>query len=158
GPGGLVTVDHALTNTADGVVTVEQFEATLPAPRTADHLTSFTGRWAREKIPVTTPMPPGAVCRTSRRGRGGHDAPWVSIASRGVPRNRSGESWAVHLGWSADVVHRTDRMTDHSVLLGAGELLRPGEIRLASGQTHVTPTAYFAWSDAGLDGLATRFH
>ena len=158
GPGGLVTVDHALTNTADGVVTVEQFEATLPAPRTADHLTSFTGRWAREKIPVTTPMPPGAVCRTSRRGRGGHDAPWVSIASRGVPRNRSGESWAVHLGWSADVVHRTDRMTDHAVLLGAGELLRPGEIRLASGQTHVTPTAYFAWSDAGLDGLSARFH
>ncbi|MBO0608579.1 alpha-galactosidase [Myceligenerans salitolerans] len=156
--GGLVTLRHALTNTGTGAVTVEQLDAVLPVPRAAGHLTGFTGRWAREKTPATTTMPSGAATVTSRRGRGGHDAPWVSIASAGPPRNRSGEAWAVHLGWSADVVHRTDRMTDHETQLGAGELLRPGEIRLAPGQTHETPTAYFAWSDSGLDGLSRRFH
>ncbi|GAA1851254.1 alpha-galactosidase [Myceligenerans crystallogenes] len=158
GPGGLVTVAHAVTNTGDGVVGVEQLETTLPLPRQADHLTSFTGRWAREKVPVTAPMAPGAATRVSRRGRGGHDAPWVSVASGGVPRNGSGEVWAVHLGWSADVVHRTDRMTEHGVLFGAGELVRPGEIRLAHGETYKAPVAYFAWSDEGLDGVGARFH
>ncbi|MBE1874773.1 alpha-galactosidase [Myceligenerans pegani] len=158
GHGGLVTLRHALTNTGEGTVTIDHLDTALPVPRGADHLTSFTGRWAREKTPVTTSMPPGASTVTSRRGRGGHDAPWVSIASAGEPRNRTGESWAVHLGWSADVVHRTDRMTDHETQLGAGELLRPGEIRLAPGETYEAPVAYFAWSDNGLDGLSRRFH
>ncbi|GAB3160566.1 alpha-galactosidase [Myceligenerans halotolerans] len=158
GPGGLVTLRHTLKNTGEGTVTLDQLDATLPVPRAADHLTGFTGRWPREKSPVTTAMPAGAATVTSRRGRSGHDAPWVHIASAGVPRNRTGEAWAVHLGWSADVVHRTDRMTDHETLLGAGELLRPGEIRLAPGETYEAPVGYFAWSDEGLDGLSRRFH
>ncbi|GAB4084262.1 alpha-galactosidase [Myceligenerans cantabricum] len=158
GHGGLVTVAHTLTNTGEGIVSVDHLDATLPVPRDADRLTGFTGRWAREKSPVTAPMPTGATTQVSRRGRGGHDAPWVSIASAGEPRNRTGQAWAVHLGWSADVVHRTDRMSEHTTLLGAGELLRPAEVRLADGETYEAPVAYFAWSDAGLDGLSGRFH
>jgi alpha-galactosidase len=56
------------------------------------------------------------------------------------------------------VRHRVDRLTEHVTLLGAGELLRPGEVRLEPGQSYRTPTAYFAWSPAGLDGVADRFH
>jgi hypothetical protein len=103
-------------------------------------------------------MPTGATTRSSRRGRGGHDAPWVSIASVGEPRNRTGQAWAVHLGWSADVVHRTDVLSERENQFGAGELLRPGEVRLSPGETYETPVAYFAWSDDGLDGLSHRFH
>ncbi|GAA1875206.1 alpha-galactosidase [Myceligenerans crystallogenes] len=158
GAGGLVRIDHELRNTGRGVVEVSWIEATLPVPRAADHVTTFSGRWTREKLPLTTVMPRGATVRESRRGRGGHDAPWVTLASRGTPRNRSGEVWAVHLGWSADVRHRTDRVTDHTTLLGVGELLRPGEIRLEPGETYRTPAACFSWSDAGLDGVADRFH
>lgn len=158
GAGGLVLVDHELRNEGETAVDVAWIEATLPVPKSAGHLTSFSGRWTREKAPVTVPTPPGSTVRESRRGRGGHDAPWVSLASIGEPRNRGGEVWAVHLGWSADVRHRSDRVTDHVTLLGAGELLRPGEIRLGPGETHRTPTAYFSWSAAGLDGVADRFH
>lgn len=156
--GGLVLLDHALTNTGVGDLEVVHVEATLPVPRTADHLTSFGGRWNREKTPTTTPMPRGAWLRESRRGRGGHDNPWVTFASDGTPRNRTGEVWAVHLAWSADVRHRCDRVTEHVTLLGAGELLRPHEIRLAPGETYAAPTACFAWSGAGLDGVSERFH
>ena len=158
GAGGLVLLGHELTNDGPGPADVELLEATLPVARTAGRLTQFTGRWTREKHPVTTAMPPGSTTRTSRRGRGGHDAPWVTIASTGAPRNRSGEAWAVHLAWSADVVHRLDRMTEHPTLLGAGEHLRPGEVRLAPGESYATPTAFFAWSDRGLDGISDRFH
>ncbi|WP_030154638.1 alpha-galactosidase [Glycomyces sp. NRRL B-16210] len=158
GAGGLVLVEQELTNAGEGTVEVAWLEATLPVPRSADHVTSFSGRWTREKSPLTTPMPRGANVRETRRGRSGHDAPWATLASEGSPRNRGGEVWAVHLGWSADVRHRTDRGPEHLTLLGAGELLRPGEIRLGPGAAHRTPTAYFAWSDAGLDGVADRFH
>ena len=45
-----------------------------------------------------------------------------------------------------------------SRVLGGGELLAPGEVRLAPGETYTTPEAYFVWSDAGLDGLSDRLH
>lgn len=157
--GGVVTVEHAVTHAGtDGTLDVVALEPTLPVPRQADHLTAFGGRWTREKAPVTSVLQPGPTVRESRRGRGGHDSPWVSILSAGAPRNRAGEAWAVHLGWSADLVHRVDRVSEHTTLLGAGELLRPGEVRLAPGETYRTPTAYFVWSAAGLDGLSDRFH
>jgi alpha-galactosidase len=158
GAGGLVLLWHELTNDRPGLVDVHWLEATLPVPRSADYLTQFTGRWAREKAPVTTAMPVGSTARQTRRGRSGHDAPWVTVASSGAPSNRSGEAWATHLGWSADVTHRVDHLTEHATLLGAGELVRPGELRLAPGETYRAPVAYFAWSPAGLDGVADRFH
>ncbi|MFI2296777.1 alpha-galactosidase [Isoptericola sp. NPDC019571] len=158
GPGGLVVLDHELVNDGADRLEVAWLEATLPVPKTADHLTTFGGRWTREKSPLTTPMPRGTTVRESRRGRGGHDAPWVTLASEGAPRAGDGRVWAAHLGWSADVRHRVDRVTEHVSLLGAGELLRPGELVLAPGESYRAPTAYFAWSDGGLDGVAARFH
>lgn len=158
GPGGLVLLRHELVNDGSAVVDVHWLEAMLPVPRSADHLTQFTGRWSREKVPVTTAMPAGSTVRQTRRGRSGHDAPWVTLASSGTPRNRTGEVWATHLGWSADVTHRVDHLTEHTTLLGAGELVRPGEIHLSPGESYRTPVAYFAWSPAGLDGVQDRFH
>ena len=158
GAGGLVLLDHEIANTGDGTLEVAWLESTLPVPKEADHLTAFAGRWTREKSPLTAPMPRGTTVRESRRGRGGHDGPWVTLASNGIPKNRGGEVWAVHLGWSADVRHRTDRVNEHVAVLGAGELVRPGEIRLGTGDAYRTPTAYFAWSPTGLDGIADRFH
>lgn len=158
GAGGLVVLDHELVNDGADRLEVGWLEATLPVPKTADHLTTFGGRWTREKSPLTTPMPRGTTVRESRRGRGGHDGPWVTLASEGTPRAGQGRVWATHLGWSADVRHRVDRVTEHVSLLGAGELLRPGELVLAPGGSYRAPTAYFAWSDDGLDGVAARFH
>ena len=156
--GGLVTVTHRLDNRADSPLEIGWLEATMPVHRTASHLTTFSGRWTREKAPQTTAFPRGSIARESRRGRPGHDNPHVLIASDGAPRNRDGRLWAVHLGWSADTTYRTDRLTEHTTLVGAGELLRPGEVVLAAGESYTTPPAYFAWSDEGLDGISARFH
>jgi alpha-galactosidase len=156
--GGVLTVRHSIDNTADIAVVVEWLEATLPAPKAIDHTTDFAGRWTREKAPHTTPAPRGSHVRQTRRGRSGHDATNLLIASIDPPADRHGELWAVHLGWSADTTYRTDRASDSVTLLGAGEFLRPGEIILATGERYDTPTAYFAWSDRGLDGLSAAFH
>ncbi|MFL0409960.1 alpha-galactosidase [Microbacterium paludicola] len=155
---GVVTLAHEVVNTGDTALDIGWIEATLPVPKRADHLTTFSGRWSREKAPLTTPAPRGSVARQSRRGRPGHDSPYVQILSAGTPRNRSGELWAVHVAWSGDTTWRTDRTPDAVQLLGGGELLRPAEVRLSPGEAYRTPEVVFVHSSEGLDGLSARFH
>jgi len=162
--GGVVSVRHSIERIPplhaprSGPVIVDWLEATLPTPKATDHLTTFSGRWTREKVPLTSSIPRGSTVRQTRRGRGGHDAPMLYMTSIDRPRDRSGELWAVHLGWSADCTYRNDRMPDSVDVIGAGELLRAGEITLMPGEVYAAPTTYFAWSGLGLDGLSDRFH
>ena len=137
--GGVVWVEQRLRHdgeTETAHVEVEWLESALPVPTTTDSLTTFDGRWTREKRPVTTGMPSGSTVRQSRRGRPGHDAPTVAIASERPPLWGSGRLWAAHAAWSSDVTYRVDRVTDAVTLIGAGELLRPGELVLAPGQEY----------------------
>jgi alpha-galactosidase len=159
--GGVVWLSHALRHGGGQdaePVEVEWLEATLPVPTTADTLTTFDGRWTREKRPVTTGMPAGSTVRQSRRGRPGHDAPTAVIASEHAPLWGSGRLWGAHAAWSSDATYRVDRVTDAVTLIGAGELLRPGEIVLAPGDEYAAPRVAFVWSAAGLDGFAARTH
>src|SRR6478735_7025670 len=103
-------------------------------------------------------MPAGSTVRQSRRGRPGHDAPTMFIASERPPQWGSGRLWAAHAAWSSDVTYRVDRVTDAVTLIGGGELLRPGELVLAPGQEYAAPRVAFVFSQAGLDGLAARTH
>jgi alpha-galactosidase len=159
--GGVVWVEHALAHEGGAeaaAIDVDWLEATLPVPSTTDTLLTFDGRWTREKRPVVTPLPAGATVRQSRRGRPGHDSPVAAIAAIGAPRWQDGSLWGVHLAWSSDLTTRVDRVTDAVTLIGAGELLRPGEVRLAPGEEYRAPRAAFVHSTAGLDGFAHRLH
>lgn len=179
-PGGLLIIRQSLTNTAgsgaavsDPVVsatadftpvlspdplTITWLDATMPMPRCVDTLTQFTGRWPLEKQPATGSLPVGSITRDCRRGKTGHDSPWLFIASVGQPHWRSGEIWACHLAWSGNQMYRLDNLPAHEPLIGAGELTGPGEIRLEPGATYDAPEVCFAYSASGLDGMAARFH
>jgi len=161
--GGVVWVDVELSvaddESADAATyEVDWLEATLPVPTSTTHLTTFDGRWTREKRPVTTGMPAGSTVRQSRRGRPGHDTPVFFIASVDEPRWRSGSLWATHLAWSSDATYRVDRVTDAVTLIGSGELLRPGEMVLSAGQSYRAPRAAFVWAADGLDAMAGGLH
>ncbi|MFI0417228.1 alpha-galactosidase [Spongiactinospora sp. 9N601] len=136
--------------------------AMLPIPRRAAEVLDFTGRWLRERSPQRRALTHGAHVREVRRGKPGTDSPYLLVA--GVPGFgfRSGEVWALHVGWSGDQRYLAERLPEgagaHAGVIGGGELLRPGEVRLAPGAEYQTPTCYFAWSGAGLDGLSARFH
>ena len=157
--GGVVWVDQRL-ELPEGAEPVEigWLEATLPVPAGADALLTFDGRWTREKRPVALDLPPGSTVRQSRRGRPGHDAPVAAIVSRGAARWGEGEVWGVHAAWSSDVTMRTDRLTDAVPLIGAGELLQPGEIVLGGGEHFAAARVAFVYSADGLDGFAARVH
>ncbi|GHK03847.1 alpha-galactosidase [Streptomyces sp. Y2F8-2] len=139
-----------------------QVTTMLPLPRRAAEILDFTGKWSRERSPQRRPLGFGTYSREVRRGKPGLDSPY--LVTVGVPGFgfRHGEVWGVHLSWSGDQRYLVEQLPEgagtHAAVLGGGELLRPGEIRLAPGESYTTPVCHFTWSDQGLDGLADRFH
>ncbi|WP_329538936.1 alpha-galactosidase [Streptomyces sp. NBC_01358] len=136
--------------------------ALLPVPNRAQEILDFTGKWCRERSPQRGPLAFAGHVREVRRGRPGLDAP--HLLTVGVPGFgfRTGEVWALHVGWSGNQRWLAERLPEgagvHGSVLGGGELLTPGEIRLAPGDSYTSPECYFGWSAEGLDGLAARFH
>jgi alpha-galactosidase len=155
---GVLRVGHELVNTADTPLALAALEAVLPVGDRVGEVLDFTGRWTRERSPQRRALAQGSHVRETRRGRTGHDAPYVLALGTPGFATDAGEVWAVHLAWSGDAVYRHDALPEAGPLLGAGPLLRPGEIDLAPGESFRAPTAVFAWSDRGTDGVGARLH
>ncbi|HET9657347.1 MAG TPA: alpha-galactosidase [Kineosporiaceae bacterium] len=161
-PSGLLRVRHELTDLAGGY-RVDGVLAGLPVPDQAVELLDLTGRWCRERGPQRRPFQHGTSARLSRRGRTGHDATLLLAAGTPGFGFRHGEVWAVHTAWSGNHVHLAERLPEGagsggSGVLSGGELLLPGEIRLAAGQTYSTPWVCFTYSADGLDGASAQVH
>ncbi|WP_426562723.1 alpha-galactosidase [Angustibacter sp. McL0619] len=161
-PDGVLAADAAVTNTGDGRYDVAAVRPVLPLPAEAAELLDTTGRWCREGSPQRQDIRFGTWSRASRRGRTGHEGPLLMAAgSEGFGFGR-GEVWAVHLAWSGDSEYLVERLPEgagpHASTLVAAELLRAGEVRLEPGESYRSPTALFAWSADGLDGVAARWH
>jgi alpha-galactosidase len=161
---GILGIGHSLRNAATSGEPIEiaAIRALMPLPERAAEVLDMTGRWTAERRPQRAPLGFGTHWRAARRGRPGHDAPDLMVAGTAGFAFRSGEVWAAHLAWSGDSQQFVERLAEgagaHAAVIGAGEALAPGEIRLAPGETHEAPEALFAWSNAGLDGLSQRFH
>ncbi|MFD7025184.1 alpha-galactosidase, partial [Promicromonospora sukumoe] len=147
---------------AGEVYDLSHVTALLPLPARAVEVLDFSGRWSRERQPQRLPLVDGAHLREVRRGKPGVDSPYLLAVGTPGFGNRSGEVWAAHVAWSGDQRWIAQRLHEgagaHAAVLGGGELLRSGEVRLAAGESYTAPDVLFAWSDAGLDGIADRFH
>ncbi|MER7072259.1 alpha-galactosidase [Terrabacter sp. NPDC000476] len=161
---GVLRVDAAVTNTAvaDVPLDVAALRAILPLPVRADEVLDLTGRWCRERSPQRSRLDHGTHLRASRRGRTGHDATLLLMAgTRGFDWG-TGEVWAVHTAWSGNHEHLVESLPEgagrHHAVIGGGELLAPGEVRLGPGETYAAPTVVFVHSTEGLDGLSRRLH
>lgn len=134
----------------------------LPLPARAGEILDFTGKWCRERSPQRGTLAHGSHVREVRRGKPGQDAP--HLLTVGVPGFgfRTGEVWGLHVAWSGNQRWLAERSPEgagvHGGVLGGGESLAPGEIRLAPGESYTAPVCHFVWSDHGLDALADRFH
>ncbi len=64
---------------------------------------------------------------------------------------------AVHTAWSGNHVHYAERVFTGERVVGGGELLLPGEVRLDRDETYASPWVFFS-SGSGLDEVARRFH
>ena len=157
-PGGALRVRAAVTNTGAGRYVVDGLEIALPVP---DHLVEaldFTGRHERERVPQRHQVTDGLWLREERGGRPGLDAATQLILGTPGFSFTRGEVLAVHVAWSGNSVLRLERGPATGTTLGGGELLLPGEVSLATGETYSSPWVMFAASPDGLDGLAAIWH
>lgn len=90
---GLVRARAAVTNTADGVYTVDDLTVAFPVPSRAREVLDFAGRWGKERTPQRRELVVGTHERDSRKGRTGSDAATVlSVGEPGFGFAR-GEVW-----------------------------------------------------------------
>ncbi len=155
--GGLLRTQARITNTGEDGYQVDDLVMAFPVPPVARELLDFGGHWGRERVPQRREFTTGAHVREGRKGRTGADA--ATVLHAGVPGFGfgSGETWGVHVGWSGNHTHYAERAFTGEQLLGGGELLLPGEIVLASGESYTSPWLYGSYGD-GLDEVARRFH
>ena len=154
---------------------VDQLEVVFPLPSRVGEVLDFTGRQTAERIPQRHRLGDGLWLREGRRGHTGHDAATMVIAGLPGFGFGAGEAYGVHVAWSGNTVHRVERvpsglgmaeteagprerMQPGVTTIGGGELLLPGEIALAQGESYATPWVYLAASLGGLDDLAAQFH
>ncbi|HST82936.1 MAG TPA: alpha-galactosidase [Kineosporiaceae bacterium] len=155
-PSGLVRVEATVHNCGTDDYTLDGLVLALPLPDTATELLELTGRWGRERSPQRRPFGVSTHVRDSRRGRTGSDSTLLLVAGEAGFGFRSGQVWGVHVGWSGN--HRTyaERLPSGEAVIGGGELLLSGEIRLGPGESYSTPVVH-AVHGTGLDDLSHRF-
>jgi alpha-galactosidase len=160
---GLVRARAAVTSTGHGSsgthapYVVDGLHVLFPVPREATELLDFTGRWIRERTPQRTAFSVGAHVREARRGKPGHDSAFVVSAGEAGFGFRRGQVWSTHVAWSGNSRMLAERTNAGVGVVGGGELMFPGEIRLAPGETYQAPWVYASYGD-GLDDMSSRFH
>lgn len=155
---GVLRIRHRLINNGPAALDLSALDVLLPIPADAAELLDFSGLWSHERQPQRAPLRHGVWSRESRHGRPGHDDAFLMMAGEPGFGFRSGRVWAVHLAWSGDKRIWAERSALGYGVLGAGELLAPGEIKLAPGESYTTPWLVAVFSDAGIDGLSDRLH
>jgi alpha-galactosidase len=155
--GGSLRARHTITNTGDTDYVLDGLELTVPVPDRCTELLDFTGRHERERTPQRHLLTDGLWLRETRRGRTGLEAP--TLLAAGVPGFgfAAGEVVAVHVACSGNSVLRAERTPSEGTTVGGGELLLPGEVRLASGESYTMPWVVITSGD-GLDDLAASLH
>ena len=155
--GGLLRTQATLTNTGEDAYQLDDLVLAYPVPPVARELLDLAGHWGRERAPQRRAFTAGTHLREGRKGRTGADA--ATVLHAGVPGFGfgSGETWGVHVGWSGNHTHYAERAFTGEQLLGGGELLLPGEVVLAGGESYSSPWLYGSYGD-GLDEVAGRFH
>ncbi len=154
---GLLRVRATVTNLAEEEYTVDGLTPSLAVPADAVELLDFGGRHNQERVPQRTALHTGVHLRENRKGRTGPDSAYVLHAGPAGFGFATGRVHAVHTAWSGNHIHYAERALTGETLLGGGELLLPGEIRLAAGESYTSPWLYGSFGE-GLDEVAHRFH
>jgi alpha-galactosidase len=168
-PEGVLTVDmsivrdSSLASQAAGVpYDLGGLTAMLPLPERATEIADFAGKWCRERSIQRLPVVYGTHRRNAHRGKPGHDSPYLTLVGTPAFGFRHGEIWGMHVAWSGNQHTLVERLPEgagvHTTVLGGGESLLAGEVRLADGDEYRAPSVKFVWSDEGIDGVAERLH
>ncbi|MDI9348509.1 MAG: alpha-galactosidase [Candidatus Symbiobacter sp.] len=159
GDGTCVAAHCQLDNGGDHAVDCDWLASlTLPLAVTVKHMLSLNGRHLKEFQTEWQELAMGTVVRENRRGRTSFDKPPSLMFSEfcGQGAEHNGRVAAVHLAWSGNNRLVVDR-GDGQYFVQAGELFNQ-PLEIAAGASYTTPTAYFTFSNQGLNGASQNFH
>ncbi len=156
---GVLSASTQITNEGTDALTMNDCAAaTLPVPSHLEQLLAFEGRWAQEFHLQEVDRFTGSFVRENRCGRSSHDSfPGLIVKGKHTSETQ-GEAYGFHLGWSGNHRLHSEVLSDGRGYVQMGELLFPGEIILAPGESYDSPTLFAAYSDAGLNALSQQFH
>ena len=165
--GELAEVQFALALDADGVlrarpsvraigprpVDVHALRVLLPCPIAPGRRSTSPASGAASAHHSGCPWS-SAPTRDAHRGKPGHDSPYLIIVGTAIRlrTRRGGGCTSRGAATSTRSSNGYPRGRAFTAVIGGGETLRPGEVRLAPGERYDSPELLFAWSDAGLDG------
>lgn len=154
----VLTAWNSVENLDEGVVDVAACAAlTLPVPDYLTHIHHYEGRWALEYQMQCLPRSMAGFVKENRRGRTSHDSFPAVLLEDAQCSEASGDALALHLGWSGNHRISVETLEDGRAYAQLGELLHPGEIRLAKHERYESPKAFVSASDTGRNGLMQRF-
>jgi alpha-galactosidase len=156
--GGSLRVRHTVTNAGAGRYVVDGLEVAVPVDDRLTEVLDFTGRHEGERSPQRHALTDGLYLREARGGRPGLDAPTAVVVGTPGFTFEDGRVLAVHVAWSGNSVLRVERNAATGATVGGGELLLPGEVALAAGESYSTPWVVLTAADDGLDGVSASWH
>ncbi|WEV46781.1 alpha-galactosidase [Bifidobacterium sp. ESL0690] len=155
--GGSLRVRHTLINVASGSYMLEGLDVHVPLGDDMTEFLDFCGRHERERQPQRHQVADGMWLREFRKGKPGYAGPLIVAGTQGFDF-RHGSVLMVQVSWSGNSAIAVDRDDEQSAGINAGELLLPGEIVLAKGESYTTPWVMVTASNEGLDGAAQSVH
>ncbi|WEV69382.1 alpha-galactosidase [Bifidobacterium sp. ESL0775] len=155
--GGSLRIRHTLTNAAPGAYQLQGLEVRVPLRDDQTQFLDFTGRHERERTPQRHDVADGMWLREYRHGRPGFEGTTL-IAGRPGFDFGHGQVIEVQPAFSGNAVMAVERNDEDCAAISAGELLLPGEVTLAKGESYSTPWVVVTASGHGLDGVAHKLH
>ncbi|MCL8012187.1 alpha-galactosidase [Streptomyces sp. AS02] len=133
--------------------------ATWTLPDREDwRLSQLHGRWAAESRLTQSSLTYGEKVIGSRRGHTGHALlPWVALDTDATEER--GEVYGCALAWSGSWRIAVAQLPDARVQITGGVGYdESGLLRLAAGESFVTPVFAGLWSDGGFGGASRAWH
>lgn len=154
---GILRVQYHLVNQGEPYI-LNGLRYWLPLSDRATSRLDFHGRWSNERQPQRSTIDVGLYSRETREGRSGHNFTIGMLAMEEGTNFGSGDVWSVALAYSGNSLHQIEKSYEGEQWIGAGEVLHPGEVILASGESYTAPTLIATFSSHGLDGVASHHH
>jgi alpha-galactosidase len=154
--GGVLLVSQSLRNTGSTDFTVEDLSVFMPLPDQIQESMDFTGRWVKERQPQRREIQSGIFSRELREGRSSHDYTIMQLAMTQGAGYQHGEVYALGVLFSGNLRHMIERQPGGRTHIAAGELLLPGEVILAPGESYNAPAVAAIYSASGFDEITNR--
>ena len=152
-----LSIGAELRNGGSTPYTVQRLSPSVAPRFAAEELITFHGRWCREFQPNRLAFE-GTTLVENRTGRTSHTRLPACFVGTGAFDEMRGEVVGVQLAWSGNFELAAERLPDGRRHVQVGELLSPGEVELAPGESYRSPDVIVAWSDRGLGPASDAFH